>query len=71
MSSSASKPSISIKAVIIMAAGQALPSQFQPPNSFSFPKQEFGSKQKKRSFHADWCQQLEWPHNDVGADTAS
>ena len=33
---------ILIKAVIIMAAGQALPSQFRPPNSFSFPKRELG-----------------------------
>ena len=68
MSSSAS---ISIKAVIIMVAGQALPSQFRPPNSFSFPKREFGSKGKKRSFRADWCQQFKWLHYDVGADAAS
>ena len=50
MSSSAS---ISIKVVIIMAVGQALPSQFRPPNYFSFPKREFGSKREKRSFRAD------------------
>ena len=71
MSSSASI--ISIKAVIIMAAGQALPSlgQFRPPNSFSFPKREFGSKREKRSFRADWCQQFKWLHYEVGADAAS
>ena len=60
-----------VDAFIIMVAGKALPSQFRPPNSFSFPKREFGSKQDKRFFRADWCQQFEWLHYDVGADAAS
>ena len=69
MSSSAS---ISIKAVIIMAVGQALPTvSFDHPILFSFPKREFGSKREKRSFRADWCQQFKWLHYDVGADAAS
>ena len=45
--------------------------QFRPPNSFRFPKREFGSKRVNRSFRADWCQQFEWLRYDVGADAAS
>ena len=44
--------------------------QFRPSRSFSFPKREFGSKGEKITFHAEWCQQFEWLHYDVGKDAA-
>ena len=51
-------------------AAALVPAQFRPSKSFNFPKREFGSKGEKRSFRAEWCQQFEWLHYDVGKDAA-
>ncbi|XP_065191926.1 zinc finger MYM-type protein 1-like [Sycon ciliatum] len=44
--------------------------QFRPGKSFSFPKRKFGTKGDERSFRADWCEQFNWLHYDVGKDAA-
>ena len=41
-----------------------VPAQLRPSKSFNFS----GSKGEKRSFRAQWCQQFEWLHYDVGKD---
>ena len=48
----------------------ALPEQFRPSKAFIFPKRKFGTKGEEKSFRAEWCQENDWLHYDVGKDAA-
>ena len=37
---------------------------------FNFPKRQFGTKGKERSFRAEWCDTFSWLHYDVKTDAA-
>ena len=51
-------------------AATALPEQFRPSKSFTFPKRKFGAGGEERSFRAEWCQENNWLHYDIEKDAA-
>ena len=50
-------------------AAITLPEQFRPSKSFIFHKRKLRAR-VERSLQAEWCQQNNWLHYDVGKDAA-
>ena len=66
----ASVARVTIDNIPLAMAAAALPEQFRPSKSFIFPKRKFGVKGEERSFRAEWCQENDWLHYNVGKDAA-
>ena len=46
-------------------------SNFGPAGPSSFhPKMKFGAKGEEKTFWAEWCQENDWLHYDIGKDAA-